>query len=163
MSSSPVIEAASVADFTSEALIAPQLRERDAAGVIQELSRLLQQEARVPDLLPFYHAALNREFLVSTAMDYGMAFPHARLTGLKQLSFALGRSAGPIAWGAHAAVPIRLVILTAVPATDATAYLSLISALARLAKDPHRLESLYTAPDAAGIHSVLRQIVARRA
>jgi mannitol/fructose-specific phosphotransferase system IIA component (Ntr-type) len=79
MSNSPVIEGASVADFTHEALIAPQLSELDTAGVIQELSPLLQQEARIPDLPPFYHAALNREFLVSTAMDYGMAFPHARV------------------------------------------------------------------------------------
>ncbi|MBI4664044.1 MAG: PTS sugar transporter subunit IIA [Verrucomicrobia bacterium] len=163
MSSSPVIEAASVADFTSEALIVPKLSERDAAGVIQELSRLLQQEARVPDSLPFYHAALNREFLVSTAMDYGMAFPHARLPGLKQLSFALGRSANPIVWGSQATVSIRLVILTAVPATDATTYLSLISALARLAKDAHRLQELHAVQDAAALFAILRQIAIRRA
>ncbi|MBM3840589.1 MAG: hypothetical protein FJ398_22035 [Verrucomicrobia bacterium] len=163
MSNSPVIEGASVADFTHKALIAPQLSERDAAGVIQELSHLLQQEARIPDLLPFYHAALNREFLVSTAMDYGMAFPHARLPGLKQLSFALGRSASPVLWSAQAVVPIRLVILTAVPATDATAYLSLISGLvSRMAKDPRRLEALYAASDAPGILSIFRQILVRR-
>jgi mannitol/fructose-specific phosphotransferase system IIA component (Ntr-type) len=64
---------------------------------------------------------------------------------LKQLSFALGRSASPVSWSAHAIVPIRLVILTAVPATDATAYLSLISALARMAKEPQRLEALHAA------------------
>ena len=163
MSSSQVLEAVSVADFTSESLIAPQLSGLDAAGVIQELSRLLQREARVPDLLPFYHAALNREFLVSTAMDYGMAFPHARMPALKQLSFALGRSARPIGWGPHAAVPVRLVILTAVPATDATTYLSLISALARLGKEPRQLEKLHAAQDAAHILSIFRQMAIRRA
>lgn len=163
MSSSQVIESASAADFTSESLIVPQVIGHDSAGVIQELSRLLQQEARVPDLLLFYHAALNREFLVSTAMDYGMAFPHARLQGLKRLSFAFGRSASPIAWGSQTTASVRLVVLTAVPATDATTYLSLISALARLAKDPHGLEKLYAANNAASIFAVLRQITPRRA
>lgn len=163
MSSSQIIEAISVADFTSESLIAPQVIGPDAAGVIQQLSRLLQQEARVPDLLPFYHAALNREFLVSTAMDYGMAFPHARMAGLKQLSFALGRSARPITWGSQATVPVRLVVLAAVPASDATTYLALISSLARLAREPQWLEQLHAAKDAAIIHAILRQIAIRRA
>lgn len=162
MSNSPVIESPSIADFTSGSLIVPQLNEQDAAGVIQELSRRLQQEGRIPDLLPFYHAALNREFLVSTAMEYGIAFPHARMPGLKQLSFAVGRSTHPIAWGSQATVPIRLVILTAVPATDATTYLSLISALARLAKQALWLEKLYGAKDAQEILAILRQIAIRR-
>ena len=68
-----------LADFTSGGLLVPRLRGRDAASVIQELSQVLQRETRIPDLLPFYHAALNREFMVSTNMEAGMAFPHARL------------------------------------------------------------------------------------
>ena len=68
-----------LADFTTSELILPNLRGDDVATVIQELSRALQREKRVPDLLPFYHAALNREFLVSSDWEAGMAFPHARL------------------------------------------------------------------------------------
>ena len=43
--------------------------------VIQELSQAMQREKRVPDRLPFYQAALNREFLVGTEMEAGMRFP----------------------------------------------------------------------------------------
>ena len=82
-----------LADFTSPSLIISHLRGQDAASVIQELSQALQREKRVPDLLPFYHAALNHEFLVSSDMEAGMAFPHARLPGLKELAFALAASA----------------------------------------------------------------------
>ncbi|NOS70392.1 MAG: PTS sugar transporter subunit IIA, partial [Verrucomicrobia bacterium] len=75
--------AMTLADFTSPGLIIPHLRGQDAASVIQELSQALQREQRIPDSLPFYHAALNREFMVSTDMEAGMAFPHARLPALK--------------------------------------------------------------------------------
>jgi mannitol/fructose-specific phosphotransferase system IIA component (Ntr-type) len=150
-----------LADFTSPGLIIPHLRGQDAATVIQELSRALRNEQRVPDLLPFYHAALNREFLVSTDMEEGMAFPHARLAGLNELSFALGRSAQPLAWGGRVDRTVRLVFLIAVPATDSTQYLWLISGLVRMAKDPALLERLHTAADTFQILEVLQQVELR--
>jgi mannitol/fructose-specific phosphotransferase system IIA component (Ntr-type) len=150
-----------LADFTSPGLIVPQLRGQDAASVIQELSHALQREKRVPDLLPFYHAALNREFMVGTDMEAGMAFPHARLPVLKEVSFALGRSDTPLAWGTRVTRSVRLVFLMAVPATDSTQYLLLISGLARLAKDNRLMEILYAARDTFQIVEVLKQVELR--
>jgi mannitol/fructose-specific phosphotransferase system IIA component (Ntr-type) len=153
--------AMTLADFTSPALIVPRLRGQDAASVIQELSQALQRDKRVSDLLPFYHAALNREFMVSTDMEAGMAFPHARLPALKEVSFAFGRSEKPLGWGNKAAGAVRLVFLMAVPATDSTQYLSLVSGLARLAKDNRLVEKLHAARDASQIVEVLKQIELR--
>jgi mannitol/fructose-specific phosphotransferase system IIA component (Ntr-type) len=150
-----------LADFTSAGLIVPHLRGQDAPTVLQELSLAMQREKRVLDLLPFYHAALNREFLVSTDIEAGMAFPHARLPGLKHLCFALGRCDEPLGWGARTTHPVRLVFLIAVPATDSTQYLLLISGLARLAKDARLMEELAGAPDALQIIEVLQQINVR--
>jgi mannitol/fructose-specific phosphotransferase system IIA component (Ntr-type) len=95
--------AVTLADFTSPGLIIPHLRGQDAPSVIQELSQALQREMRVPDLLPFYHAALNREFLLASDWEAGMAFPHARLPALKEVCFAFGRSDEPLGWGGKAA------------------------------------------------------------
>src|SRR3974377_461263 len=107
-----------LADFTSPGLVIPHLRGPDAASVIQELSQALQREGHVPDLLPFYHAALNGEFLLSTDREAGMALPHARLAGLRELSFALGRGDTPMVWGGRGTPSVWLVFLLAVPATD---------------------------------------------
>src|SRR5947208_11231379 len=134
-----------LADFTSSELIVPQLQSRDVAGVIQELSRALQRESRIPDLLPFYEAALNREYLVSTDMGSEMAFPHARLATVQSVSFAVGRSDQPILWGHKVKPSIRLVFLMAVPASDSTHYLPLISGLARLGKDKPLLDDILSA------------------
>ena len=158
LAAEPVI---SLADFTSPGLIIPQLQGRDAATVIRELCATLQREAGVPDLLPFYHAALNREFLFSTAMDHGLAIPHARVSGLARLSFALGRSTEPLFWVPKGRPPVRLVFLCAVPATEATAYLLLSSGLARLAKEPRWLKTLLETDGARGRLDALRQVTLR--
>jgi PTS system fructose-specific IIC component len=153
--------AVSLANFTSAGLIVPQLQGRDTATVIRELSVKLQREAGVLDLLPFYQAALNREFLFGTAMDYGLAFPHARINGVKSVSFALGRSSEPLVWMPKGCPPVRLVFLCAVPATEATAYLQLISGLARLAKESRWLKKLLEAKDATEILETLKRITLR--
>jgi mannitol/fructose-specific phosphotransferase system IIA component (Ntr-type) len=134
--------ALTLADFTSPGLIVPSLEGDGALEVIHELCQAMQREKRLQDLLPFYHAAMNREFLVSCDVGAVMAFPHARLPGLKELSFALGRSDEPLRWGAKPDRSVRLVFLLAIPSTDAAQYLTLMSGLARVAKDSRLVEEL---------------------
>lgn len=146
-----------LADFTKPGLIIPHLRGRNSTSVIHELTLALQREGVVPDLLPFYHAALTREFLLSTDLESGIAYPHARLPGIKTLAFAFGHSDEPFAWSPRFIHPVRLVFLLAVPATDSTNYLTLLSGLARLSADNRLLDTLRTASDAARIYDILLQ------
>lgn len=150
-----------LADFTRPGLLVPSLRGPDVAGVIQELCHCLQREGCVPDLLPFYHAVLNREFLVSTSTELGIAFPHARLPDLAEVSFAFGRCQPPLIWHHQSAPPVSLVFLAAVPATDSTRYLALLSGITRLAQDARLLEKLHAVRDAAEIHAFFQQITVR--
>jgi mannitol/fructose-specific phosphotransferase system IIA component (Ntr-type) len=154
---------ASLADYTRPALIVPRLRERDTAGIISELSQVLQREGWVPDVLPFYQAALNQELLTNSALESGMALPHARLSGVKRLQFAFGRSPESVIWGGRSSWPVRLVFLLAVPATDAVAYLHLLASLARLGQQPEILTQLCEAEDAQATLAALRQIGLRQA
>lgn len=145
-------------DYTRDTLIVPRLQQADTAGVISELSQTLQRDGCVADVLPFYHAALNRELLFNSALACGLAFPHARLSGVKQLQFAFGRTAQPIIWGPKGSCAVELVFLLAVPATNAASYLHLLASLARLGQQPELLAALRTAPDAKAILGVLEQI-----
>jgi mannitol/fructose-specific phosphotransferase system IIA component (Ntr-type) len=148
----------SLADYTRPALIVPCLREGDSAGIISELSQVLYHEGAVPDVLPFYQAALNQELLTSSALDCALAFPHARLSGIKQLQFALGRTLAPITWGARSSWPVQLIFLLAVPATDAAGYLQLLASLARLGQQPEVLAQIRAADNAEAILNVLGNI-----
>ncbi len=147
-----------LADFTKAGLIIPHLAGRDTSSVIHELTLALQREGCIPDWLPFYHEALNREFLLSTDVEADMAFPHARLAGLRGLAFAFGRSDVPFRWGRGIAHPVRMVFLLAVPANDAGDYLPLVSALARLSTKIPVLDAIRGALDPEGIMAAFRVI-----
>ena len=152
----------SLADYTQPALIVPQLRERDTAGIISELSQVLQRNGCMPDVLPFYHTAPNQELLANSAVECGLAFPHARLDGVKQLQFAFGRAPRPVIWGARSSWPVELIFLLAVPATDAASYLHLLASLARLGKQPEELADLRRAESAEAILAVFGKIRLRQ-
>ena len=151
-----------LADYTQAGLIVPRLRQPDTAGIISELSHLLQREGFVPDLLPFYHAALNQELLANSALESGLAFPHGRLAGVKRLQFAFGRTPRPIIWGAKSAWPVQLIFLLAVPATDAASYLHLLASLAKLGSQPELLAELRARDDnPEAILALLKQVGTR--
>jgi mannitol/fructose-specific phosphotransferase system IIA component (Ntr-type) len=153
---------ASLATYTQVGLIVPELRQRDTPGIVNELSLLLQRHGEVPDVLPFYHRALNQELLANSALACGIALPHARLGGVRRLQFALGRTAEPVIWGAKGSWPVRLVFLLAVPATDAASYLHLLASLARLGQDAQRLADLRTARSGEDMLAVLDQVAIRQ-
>jgi mannitol/fructose-specific phosphotransferase system IIA component (Ntr-type) len=146
-----------LADFTTSGMILPELRGQDVAGVIQELSQAMHRAGRISDVLPFYHATLNRELLVSTDMEGGIAFPHGRVTNLSEVCFAYGRTREALPWGGSGR-PVRMVFLLAVPATDWLDYLALVSSLARLAKQSALVETLAQAQSLEAIIEVFRKI-----
>ncbi len=158
----PVAVPGSLATYTRAGLIVPELRERDTAGVISELSVVLQRAGCVPDLLPFYHVALNQELLTSSAVENGIALPHARSSGVKQLRFAFGRTREPIIWGARSAWQVQLVFLLAVPATDAATYLHLLASIAKLSQQTKCLADLRAAQSPEQILAVLDRIEVRQ-
>jgi len=149
--------ARTLADYTSPGLIVPNLRGVDAPAVIQELSAALKRERRITDLLPFYQAALNGEYLCSTVTEPGWALPHVLVKGLDNACFALGRTRAPIAWG-NSALRVQMVFLLAAPETDARAYMTLVLGLTRLSKETERLDRLLKASDPLEIFDVLRQV-----
>jgi PTS system fructose-specific IIC component len=159
---SPAVVPSTLADYTRPGLVLPELRERDTAGIVGELSQALQREGCVPDMLPFYHAALNQELMASSALECGIAFPHARLGGIKHLQFAVGRAPQQVLWSAKGCWPVQLIFLLAVPATDAAAYLHLLASLARLGQQPPLLDQLRQAETADAILAVLEKVRIRQ-
>ena len=108
----------SLADFTSEVLILPELKARTMPGAILELSQAFPRSDGRWDAEKLNHAALEREQQMSTAMEFGAAFPHARSNDWVRLQFALGRSAVPFVWS-RGQPRVQFVFLNAVPANDA--------------------------------------------
>jgi len=148
----------SLADCTRSELIIPHLHSRDTAGILGEMSQLLHRHGCVPDALPFYQAAFNHALLSAVTTSTGIAFPHARSTGVRRLQFALGRTRKPVDWGGSRYCPVHLIFLIAVPATDAVTYLKLLCQLAGLGRQPEFVEKLRDAANREEIMAVLREV-----
>ena len=83
-----------LADYIKPELIIPQLKTRATTSVMEELTEVLHcQDGSVPHprLLSSSLAALNRELLTSTVLDFGAAFPQVRVAAQPRPRFALGR------------------------------------------------------------------------
>lgn len=77
-------------------------------------------------------ALVEREALRSTAMGHGIAFPHARLEGLKHAFFAVGTLAEPVMFGDQS---VNIVCLVLVPAADPSISLKLMAQFSRVLLD----------------------------
>ena len=148
---------ATLATHTSPGLIIPALRGSDAPAVIQELSAAIQREGHIPDLLPFYQAALNREYLCSTVTEPGWALIHVLVKGLDKPWFALGRTSAPMAWG-NSGFRVQLIFLLAAPETDARAYMTLVLGVIRLSREAKLVDRLLKAKDSPEIIELLRHV-----
>jgi mannitol/fructose-specific phosphotransferase system IIA component (Ntr-type) len=150
--------ALSLASFTRSALTIPRVRAADTTGVIAELSQVLHREGCIADWLPFCQAALNRELAINSALACGLAFPHGRDASVRDLQFAVGRLSSAIPWGGRGSWPVRLVLLMAVPPTEAAVYLRLLASISRLAQRKDLLSDLLKAEDPEGMLETLWQV-----
>jgi mannitol/fructose-specific phosphotransferase system IIA component (Ntr-type) len=147
-----------MADYTRPELIVPALRETDPAGIIEELSRQLQDNKILDDVLTFYHAVLTQEFLANSALSAGIAVPHARTPKVARLTVAVGRTIRPVVWGIRKSWAIDFVFLIAVPPTCAMDHLSLLSGIAGLGHNQLLLSKLREAVDSHVMFDLLKGI-----
>ena len=126
--------------FTSPSLLIPQLSNLDQASAINELSQRLQQAGQIEDSLAFFQAVLQSDYLSSVATENGVVFPHARMRGIEQLSFAAGFSKAGVRWRDGSSV--HAVFLVAVPLAETQLYLALVAGLTRLVRTGNCINTL---------------------
>ena len=101
-------------------------------------------------------ALKEREKLGSTALESGIALPHARVAGLTRPLGALALSHKGIAWGGADAMPSQFIFLLVTPAEQAGSHLKLLAAASRVLRNPSTRERLMQAGDPAEILSTIR-------
>lgn len=152
-------ENATLADFTSTALIIPNLHTTRSAEVMQELNDVLRNEnPTISEHLFRNLSVLNHELLTGLFLDFGAVFPKVIVPQLQQPRFALGRSTEPLPWRAKWLPPLRLIFLVLGPSAVDAAYQQLVAALSRLEKNAIRLESLRNASGAEEMLALLEYL-----
>ena len=75
--------------FTPE-LIIPQLQAQTKEGVIEELLDVLFRHGKIKDLEQAKQDVMEREAVMSTGMQYGIAIPHAKTEAVDDIVISIG-------------------------------------------------------------------------
>ena len=145
-----------IADILTETMVVPALAGGAKAEVIEELAAVVSREHPEIDHARLVQALEDRERLNSTALGDGVAIPHCKLTGVKRVVAAFGRSPAGVDFSSLDGEPTHLFFLLVAPEDSAGAHLKALARISRLLKDESFRARLMTAADGAELYRTIR-------
>ena len=126
--------AIAVSDLLDERHVILRLRSRKLPNALREIIQLLAQNRKIDDGERFLERVLAREEEHPSAVENGVAFPHARTDLVDEIVVGIGRSRAGIPVGANQQ-RARLIFVIGVPERLVNDYLICVGTLARLVQD----------------------------
>ena len=146
-----------IVDYLSPENVLPELSARTGDGVLEELAQHLKSTGKINDAASLVEILRDREKLGSTGIGHGVAIPHGRLRGLKEIIIAFGRSVQGIDFDAHDGQPVNLFFLLVAPEDSAGMHLKALARISRIVKNPECRESLIRTADSGEIYGVISE------
>lgn len=126
----------SVIEYTSLKYI-KNIASRDKFEAIEELARVFEESPLCSDIESLVNALREREGIMSTGIGAGIAIPHAKISSVSEMAFAIGISAEGIDFDSMDGHPVNLIILVIAGEKQHKDYLRLLSnIMAILKKEP---------------------------
>ena len=136
--------------FMKPSRVVKGLYDAPQRDILSQLAKPLFEDGVILDAEQFIDDLERREAEITTVMDNGVAFPHARSNAVKTLGLVVGLADEN---GIHSIpgsdVRSRLFFCIAVPAFLPTAHIGMLQALAKFARDQHRVEKILSSKTAA--------------
>lgn len=139
--------------LASDGIIAP-LKATSKKHALQELASIASQRTGL-DEREIFNTLLQRERLGSTGLGRGIAVPHVKLSGLRNIFCLFARLEEPVDYESHDSEPVDLVFLLLAPDHAGGDHLKALASISRVVREPSVLDALRSAPDAAGLRGAL--------
>lgn len=120
----------------SEDVIRVGLKGATKQEIIEELLDILVTAGRVTDRREALKVLLERENKMSTALQNGLALPHAKTDVVDRLVGAMGIKPEGVAFQSIDGQPTRIFILTMSPFNRAGPHIQFLAEVGRLVSDP---------------------------
>ena len=131
--------------FSAEALMIPALKGTDRDAVLAELCQKLAAEGFVDDAGKLLESALQREAIIATAVESGLAFPHVRCVEGGALTLALGIAPKGIKFDPAGKANTRVIFFMVIPTAASAFYLKLLSGLSQVFQKAENRDKLLEA------------------
>lgn len=120
-------------DAIKKNLIKVPLVSTDKDGIIEELATLYAFEEGLSEdkRKEIISTIEEREMLGSTAMENGIAIPHAKIGGLDKVSVVIGISRLPVAFGAPDGKGTNVFFLVLAPPENPSEHIQILSSIAK--------------------------------
>jgi PTS system nitrogen regulatory IIA component len=144
-----------ITDMLDEASVVQDLHSSTKKGVLVELSTVLVHEGRLPDRDEVVEVLLEREKLGSTGIGDGIAIPHGKMGGIKEVIASFGRSIHGVNFESIDSKPTHLFFLLIAPENSAGVHLKALARISRLLKDSSVRNRLLEAKDSRSLFRII--------
>ncbi len=114
-------------------MISANLKARDKSSVFAEIVRSIAKAKKLPDEKALLATLQERETKGTTGIGGGIAIPHARMEGLKEVVFFVGVSHEGIEFASLDGKPVNVIFLFITPQADTQTHLKILSRVSGLA------------------------------
>ena len=143
-----------ISRFSAEELMVCGLGPVTREQAIERLATTMQEHGFISSAENLTTAALEREGVLSTAIEGALAFPHVRGVEGGGLTMAVGVSREGIDWGGET---VHAVFLSAIPVAVSAFYLRLMAGIAKSFAKESSLKTLLDAKDPAALWKALQK------
>jgi mannitol/fructose-specific phosphotransferase system IIA component (Ntr-type) len=147
----------SILEYFSRRDIVSEVKFDNRDKAIRELSELAEGHEDTPGAEEVYSAVMKRENAMGTALEEGVAVPHARFVSLKRPVIIFGKSRTGIEWDSPDGKLTNFIFLILTPELD-DVQVQLLAVIARAMSDGETRDLIMKAKDAFGIWDVLQKI-----
>ena len=153
----------SILEFFHRDSIIAELKATTRDGALRELSDLAAIQQHVYDADDIYEAVLQRENEMGTALEEGLAIPHARLEKLDRPVIVFGRSeAGIEDWNSPDGKPTHFIFLALTPQRS-DVQVQILALIVRTMLQPEIRERIIRADKPEVLWSTFSQVFASAA
>jgi len=125
--------------------------------VLKELVEVLARASEVQDKEAFYHAILERESILSTGIGLGIAVPHAKISSVKTLVAALGKTKKGINYGALDDQPVHIVVMIGANDAQQADYIRALARVTLLLKNEKIRQAIIAAETTEKVFDILKE------
>jgi PTS system nitrogen regulatory IIA component len=142
-------------DLLSPGRILAGVRINSRKRLLELISETLANKNKELNSREIFESLCVREQLGSTGLGNGVAIPHGRISGTRDVEALFLRLLKPLPFDADDGKPVDLIFALAVPKNCTEDHSKLLSSIANRFSDPELLERLRNAADANEIWQLL--------